>query len=181
MTLKIAVRTPADAAEARRLVRVATESELVQAQADPASTGLFSVLPGTAWLGQCVANWCEHELRCLVEVIGDAFRLRSRGAWTAEVYGCLREIDVRGRPPTWKYFDSRRRAAWETPGGTGPADAALLARINFSDDRPTAVLAVPRGISAILVRRADEGPEAIPLICEALEFRPRRPLGQNQP
>ena len=181
MTLKVALQTPADVAKARRLVQAAAENELVRAQEHPASTGLFSLLPGTAWLGQCVANWGGHELRCMVEAAGDALRLSSRGAWTAEIYRCLRRIHVRRGPPTWNYFDSRLRSRWETPGGTGPADAVLLDRIEFSPGRPVAVLAIPKGTGALLIRRADEGAEAVGLVCEALKFHPRQPLGRNQP
>ncbi len=180
MTLRVSLRTAADVAEARRLSQFVTEKELVPAQEIPASTGLFSLLPGTPWLGQCVANWGGHELRCLVEVPGDAVRLRSEGAWTGDVYGCLRPVDLRGGAPTWSSFDSRRQAAWASPGGIGAEDAVFLARIDFSDARPSALLAVPKGLWAFLVRRADEGAETVALLVETMEFCPRHPRKARQ-
>jgi len=180
MTLKVAMLTPADVAKAERMVRSAAENELRSGDI-AVSSGLFSVLPGTAWLGQCVANWGGHELRCLVAAGGDAMRLGSEGTWMAEVYGCLRRIDVLRAPPTWNYFDSRRRAAWERPGGTGSGDAVFLTSVSFSDDRPTALLASPSWIGGFLVRRADQGPDALPLVCEIMRFHPRRPTGRNRP
>ncbi len=168
MTLKVVVRTPQCAAEACRLVRAGGERELTPAGRTPASTGLFSLLPGTAWPGVGVANWGGHEVRCLIETPGEAVRLRSEAEWLASIYGIVGPVDLRAARPTWTYRDPRRRVRWSAGGADGDADAALLARARFSSAEPTVVLAVPDGIGCIIVRRLDEGPVTAPLSAETL-------------
>ena len=132
----------------------------------PVSIGLISLLPGTVWIGGCVANRAGREVRNIVETRGGSVRLRSRGRWTAGVYRLLRPVDLRRSPPTWWYRDGRRRVRWSAPGGCGAVDAVLLRTVDFTPGAPAATLTVPPGIGCLLIRRLDEGADAMPLAVE---------------
>ena len=147
--------------------------------------GLFSVLPGTPWIGEAIANNGVDELRSvgfailrtdgmpaqgLVDVAvrsGSCVELTADADCTVQIYRCLRSIDFTNDPPSWYYYDPSASLSWSTAGGTGSGDATLIGSLSLTADTPgqlsnaaltTALQAmVDGGEQNFLVRRSDSG------------------------
>ena len=163
------------------------------------STGIFSLLPNTWWVGGAIANNDVDELRSIGFVLARTadqpalgltnvtlraatlIELTADTDCEVEIYHCLREIDFTGDRPTWNEYDPSESAAWAQPGGTGQGDATLIGSLDLAAEVPgqlsngalaTAVQAMIDGLEQnILVRRSDIGTETIAISGElAVEF-----------
>ncbi len=163
------------------------------------SSGIFSVLPNTPWIGDSIANNGADELRSTGFVVARTsdspplgltnvtVRATTRLELTAdtdcevEAYHCLRQIDFVSDPATWNEYDPSASAAWTTPGGTGAGDADYIGYVNLSADvtgqlsnahLASATQALIDGAAQnFLLRRSDTGPETIGISAElVVEF-----------
>ncbi|MBN1942723.1 MAG: hypothetical protein JW849_05445 [Phycisphaerae bacterium] len=149
------------------------------------TTGLFSLLPDTPWMGEAIGNNGSAELRSVGYAVfraagspirgltGATARASSQIEITAdtpcqvEVYRVKRPIDFAVNLPTWNEYNPGASLAWQTPGGTGPDDAAYVGTLNLSAGVPGTLTgeAVRQAFQAVLdganqfflLRRSDTG------------------------
>jgi len=158
------------------------------------SGGIFSMLPNTPWIGDCIANNGADELRSIGLVLARTADSPARGLvavtalpatridvtadtdCTVELYRCCRAIDFTADPPTWNEYDPSASSAWTAPGGAGAGDAvfigslALTANVTGQLSNAALVAAVQALIDGaeqnILIRRADTGSQTIGVAAE---------------
>lgn len=154
--------------------------------------GLFSVLPDTPWFGGAIANNGASELRTVglaslagvgsprngltaVTVRASSFvELTADTACNVEIRHCLRAVDCYNDPPSWNRYRPVAAQSWQTPGGTGSADSAVIGSLSLAAGTGaqlagTAVTAalqamVDGGEQSVLVRRLDTGNQTIQAI-----------------
>lgn len=153
------------------------------------TAGIFSPLPDTPWIGELIANNGTQELRSIGNAVVRSNESPPRGLQnatvrsssyleltadtdcTAEVYRCLRDIDLANDAPSWNEYAPIASAAWATPGGTGSGDATLIGSINLTayETGSLSNAALTTTLQAILdgaepyflVRRSDTGSATI--------------------
>ena len=153
------------------------------------SGGIFSLLPGTPWIGSSIANNGTNELRSIGFVLArtadspplglanvtarstSRIELTADTSCSVDIYHCLRAIDFTGDPPTWNQYDPSASATWASAGGTGSGDATYIGSISLTAgvagqlSNSALVSAVQNMIDGaeqnFLVRRSDTGYQTI--------------------
>jgi hypothetical protein len=151
--------------------------------------GLFSLMPGTPWIGDSIANNGADELRAVGRVYarvdgpptlgltGVTVRPATAVEVTADVdcrvelWRCLRPLALAADPPTWNHYDPSAPAAWTDPGGTGAGDAERIGSAELAAGVPARLegAAVAAAVQAMadgaeqtfLLRRDDTGAETV--------------------
>ena len=128
------------------------------------SAGLFSVLPGTTWYGDCVGlygrDWSE--IRLLAAVRPGEVRIYARtGRYAA--YAISRPV----RKPCWKWSDGPDHIPWTEPGALADGvllqEFALLGTGQGKSWMKSIRLPIPRGTRYLLLRTLDATAEAVPV------------------
>ena len=133
------------------------------------SSGLFSMLPDTPWLGGALANNGYDELRCVglvvarttaqpaqgltnVTVRSASLELTADDACTIEIYRCLRSIDFLNDMPTWNQYRPLADLDWAAAGALGSQDAQFLGALELSANQPGALSnqALAQAVQAML-------------------------------
>ncbi|MCD4823580.1 MAG: hypothetical protein K8S55_03165 [Phycisphaerae bacterium] len=152
------------------------------------SAGLFSILPDTTWLSQCIAHSEYGELRsagyAILRMEGASpvkgltnvtvrnssnIKITADAACTVYVYHCLRHIDFDTDPPTWNQYDPSAGGNWS--GGLGAGDSTLIGSLSLTAGQPgtlsgSAVQSALQNMvdgsnQNFLIRRGDTGSETI--------------------